>query len=287
VGARRQVDAAGPILVVCLSYQAFVVAVALIGPVIAPIDPNLIVPTERLLPPAATHPLGTDDLGRDVLSRLIAGARVSLPVGATVMLISVGLGSVLGLVSGWYERFDAVIMRILDAVLAVPRLLVAIALLMILGPGLMSIVIALTFSSVPRVARVMRSSVLVIRRQPFIEASRALGQTDVGILRDRVLPHALPSLIPQASFIVATAIAAEAALAFIGARGSTDGTSWGSLLRDGQRLLAGAWWVALAPGAALFLTILALNISGEALRDRLDPRAVRIGAGPRSGRTTL
>jgi peptide/nickel transport system permease protein len=255
-----------------IAVLACVVAAALLAPVIAPIDPTLIAPAERLMPPSIGHALGTDDLGRDVLSRLIAGARVSLPVGFSVMLISAGAGTLLGVLAGWYRWADPVLMRALDGLMAVPGVLVAIAVVTALGQDTTSVVLALSVANTPIVSRVMRSTVLVIREQPYIEAAKALGQTDVGILWRRVLPNALPVLIVQASFIFASAIVAEAGLSFIGAGGDPEAPSWGSMLRDGQRLLGPASWVALAPGITLFVTVLAVNLCGDALRDQLDPR---------------
>jgi peptide/nickel transport system permease protein len=254
------------------AFVAVLALIALLSPLIVPHDPRFIDPSNRLQPPSIDHLFGTDELGRDIFSRLIDGGRISLLVGATVTLISATVGSLLGIVSGYYRRIDPIIMRVMDGFMAFPGVLLAIAVVITFGPRTSSVVIALALVYVPTVARLMRSTTLVIRELSYIESARAIGQTDLCILWRYVLANSLSPLIVQCTFIAAYAILAEASLAFLGAGGDPEAPSWGGMLRDGQRLLGRAWWIAVAPGTLLFLTVLALNVIGDALRDAFDPR---------------
>ena len=255
-----------------IAFVALVALAAVLSPLIVPHDPRFIDPAIRLQPPSVSHPLGTDELGRDVLSRLIDGGRVSLLVGAVVTFVSATFGALLGIVAGYYRRVDPVIMRVMDGFMAFPGVLLAIAVIISFGARTSSIVLALSLVYIPTVARLMRATTLVIRQLPYIESARSIGQTDIRILWRYVLANSVSPLIVQCTFIAAFAILAEASLAFLGAGGDPEAPSWGSMLRDGQRLLGPAWWIAVAPGTMLFLTVLALNLIGEALRDALDPR---------------
>jgi peptide/nickel transport system permease protein len=252
---------------------ALLVLMALAAPWIVPHDPKFIDPSIRLLGPGPGHRFGTDDFGRDVLSRVIYGARVSLLIGAGVTLFSAAIGSVLGLISGYYPRFDTPIMRIMDGMMAFPSILLAIAIMASLGPSTRNVFIALTVVYVPTIARLVRGSTLVLKQQPFVESARCIGMKDAGILARYVFPNALSPLIVQCTFVLAFAIISEASLSFLGAGVPPDEPSWGNMLRDGQKLIQRAWWMAIFPGIFLVITVLAFNILGDGLRDALDPRA--------------
>ena len=261
-----------PLALISIAFIAVVALAAILSPLIVPYDPRFIDPTIRLQPPSRDHWLGTDELGRDVLSRLIDGGRISLLVGSVVTLVSATVGTLFGIVAGYYRRIDPLIMRVMDGFMAFPGVLLAIAVVISFGPRTSSVILALTLVYIPTVARLMRSTTLVIRELPYIESARSIGQTDLRILWRYVLANSLSPLIVQCTFIAAYAILAEASLAFLGAGGDPSAPSWGGMLRDGQRLLGPAWWIAVAPGTLLFLTVLALNVIGDALRDALDPR---------------
>jgi peptide/nickel transport system permease protein len=183
------------------------------------------------------------------------------------------IGSVLGLISGYYPRFDTPIMRIMDGMMAFPSILLAIAIMASLGPSTRNVFIALTIVYVPTIARLVRGSTLVLKQQPFVESARCIGMKDVGILARYVFPNALSPLIVQCTFVLAFAIISEASLSFLGAGVPPDEPSWGNMLRDGQKLIQRAWWMAIFPGIFLVITVLAFNILGDGLRDALDPRA--------------
>jgi peptide/nickel transport system permease protein len=208
-----------------------------------------------------------------VLSRVIYGARVSLLIGAGVTLFSAIIGAVLGLVSGYYARFDTPIMRLMDGMMAFPSILLAIAIMASLGPSTRNVFIALTVVYVPTIARLVRGSTLVLKQQPFVESARSIGMRDHSILAKYVFPNALSPLIVQCTFVLAFAIISEASLSFLGAGVPPDQPSWGNMLRDGQKLIQRAWWMAIFPGIFLVITVLAFNILGDGLRDALDPRA--------------
>jgi peptide/nickel transport system permease protein len=251
------------------------VVVALLAPVLAPQDPTFLDPVIRLKGPSGNHPLGTDDAGRDVLSRVIYGARVSLLIGSTVTVAAALLGSILGLLSGYYDRLDTPIMRVMDGLMAFPSILLAIAIMASLGPSTLNVFIALVVVYTPTIARLVRGSTLSLRRQPYVESARAIGARDALILRRYIFANALSPLIVQCTFVVAFAIISEASLSFLGAGVNPETPTWGNMLRDGQRVLQRAWWLAVFPGCALVLTVLTLNLLGDGLRDALDPRARR------------
>lgn len=251
------------------------VLVALLAPVLAPQDPTFLDPVVRLQGPSDEYRLGTDDAGRDVLSRVIYGARVSLLIGVSVTLAVACFGSVLGLLSGYYDRLDMPIMRVMDGLMAFPSILLAIAIMASLGPSTLNVFIALTVVYTPSVARLVRGSTLSLRGQPYVESARAIGARDHLILRRYIFANALSPLIVQCTFVVAFAIISEASLSFLGAGVNPETPTWGNMLRDGQRVLQRAWWLSVFPGCALVLTVLTLNLLGDGLRDALDPRARR------------
>jgi ABC-type dipeptide/oligopeptide/nickel transport system permease subunit len=250
-----------------------VVLMAVFAPALAPYDPLKQDLSGLLAPPSAAHLLGTDNIGRDVLTRVIWGTRVSLIAG----LVSVGIGMVagclLGLAAGyWGGRLDDVAMRLVDAVLSFPALVLALALGAVLGAGLGGVLIALGVVYTPTFARLMRGQVLTLRTREYVMAARVLGGADWWILQRHVLPNAATPIVVQASLSIGFAILAEASLSFLGLGVQPPEPSWGSMINAGRGYLQQAPWIVFGPGAALFVTVLGLNFVGDALRDALDPR---------------
>ena len=270
----RQV-VANPITALSLGIVITAVVVALLAPWLATDDPNFATPAIRLQGPSSDHLLGTDALGRDVFSRLVYGARISLLIGIGVTLSAGLLGSALGLLSGYLDRFDSPIMRTMDGLMAFPSILLAIAIMASLGPSTVNVFVALTVVFTPTIARLVRSTTLVIRQQPYIESARSIGMRDTEIMGKYIFLNGLSPLIVQCTFVVALAIISESSLSFLGAGVPPETPTWGNMLRDGQSLLQQAWWVAVFPGIALFVTVLALNVFGDGLRDVFDPRTRR------------
>ncbi|HET8629542.1 MAG TPA: ABC transporter permease [Thermomicrobiales bacterium] len=265
LAANRAALASGVFLLV-------VVLLALLAPAIAPYDPQIVDPVHRLQGPSAAHLMGTDDLGRDVLTRALYGARVSLLVGASVTLVSAVLGSLIGLVAGYYPRVDTPLMRVMDGLMAFPSILLAIAIMASLGPRTVNVIAALAVVYTPRLARLVRGMALGIRGLPYVESARAIGATDALVLRRYIFLNALSPVIVQCTFTVAYAILTEASLSFLGAGVPPETPTWGNMLQDGERLITRAWWLSVLPGVALFLTVLTLTLLGDGLRDALDPR---------------
>lgn len=227
----------------------------------------------RLKPPSAQYWLGTDEFGRDIFARLIHGARVSLKVGLIAVGIAIVVGGFLGAIAGYYgDKLDNVIMRVMDIFLAVPSILLAIAIVSALGPNLLNLMIAVSISSIPRYARIVRASVLSIRDQEFVEAARAIGAGDARIIFRHIIPNSLAPVIVQGTLGVANAILSTAGLSFIGLGIQPPAPEWGSMLSGGRQYLRYAWWVTTFPGVAIMITILSLNLLGDGLRDALDPR---------------
>jgi len=268
--------------VLALAVLVLLLAAALFAPLIAPYDPNAQDLLLRLRPPAwqdggsGAHPLGTDQLGRDMLSRVIYGARVSLLVGAGAALLAGAIGTVVGLVSGYFGGWaDRVLMRLADIQLAFPALLLALAIVGFLGSGLWYVILVLGFTGWVSYARVVRSEVMSLRSRDFITEARAIGVTDATIMRRHLLPNVMAPLATIATLHVAAAVVAEASLSYLGLGVPKETVTWGSMLADGQLYLGTSWWVAVFPGIALMLTSLAINITGDALRDVADPKAYR------------
>lgn len=246
---------------------------AIAAPLAAPQDPFAQNLYERLQPPSLANPFGTDDFGRDVLSRVIHGARISLRVGITAVLIALVLGVPIGLVSGyWGGALDQVLMRAMDLMLAFPSILLAIAIVAILGPGLENAMLAVGVVAVPQYARLVRASALSVRGQDYVQAMHALGAGDFHILLFSVLPNCLTPLIVQSTLGLATAILDAAGLSFLGLGAQPPLPEWGAMLTGGRELVLRAPWVLTFPGVAIFLTVLAFNLLGDGLRDALDPR---------------
>ena len=262
---RRKIVLVGLILVVVTA------AVGILAPVIA-VNPTRMEVSARLQSPGLAHWFGTDDLGRDVFARVVYGARLSLVVGVAVVALALLVGLTAGLAAGYFRRLDNVIMRVMDGLMAFPAIILAIALMASLGPSVTNVIVAIGVVYMPRVARVVRGSVLVVRETAYVEAARALGVRDVGIILRHVLPNCLSPVIVQGSFVFAAAVLTEAALSFLGVGVPPYIPSWGNILSEGRLYLQQAPWLVLYPGAAIMITILGLNLLGDGLRDLLDPK---------------
>lgn len=258
-----------------LGILVILVLLALFADVIADYDTVVIKQNlaNRLKGPSAEHWLGTDEFGRDIFARLVHGARVSLKVGIIAVGISIVLGGILGALAGFYGgKIDNIIMRVMDVFLAVPSILLAIAIVSALGPSIINLMVAISISSVPRYARIVRASVLSIRDQEFVEAARAIGANNARIIFRHIIPNSLAPVIVQGTLGVASAILSTAGLSFIGLGIQPPAPEWGSMLSGGRQYLRYAWWVTTFPGVAIMITILSLNLLGDGLRDALDPR---------------
>jgi peptide/nickel transport system permease protein len=248
------------------------VLIAVLAPALARWDPQRLDVKARLAAPSEVHWMGTDDVGRDVWSRIIHGTRLSMIVGGAVVVLAFVAGLAFGLVGGYYRALDNVLMRIMDGLMAFPGIILAIALMASLGPSVINVVLALGIVQVPRVARIVRGSVLVIRETPYVEAALALGVSDRAVLCKHVLPNCLSPVIVQGTFIFAAAVLGEAALSFLGVGVPPQVPSWGNVLAEGRLYLQQAPWLTLFPGAAIMGCILGLNLFGDGLRDLLDPK---------------
>ncbi len=264
---RRKVAVAGFVILLLL------IAVALTAPVISSGNPNKVAPREALQEPSAAHWFGTDQYGRDMLTRVIYGTRISLLVGFISVSIAVVVGTTLGLTSGYYGRWvDTIVMRFVDIMLAFPGILLALALVSILGPSLTNLMIAVGVSSVPAYARLVRGSVLSAKENVYVEAARVVGCTDGMIMRRHVLPNVAAPVIVLATLGFATAILSAASLSFLGLGSQPPTPEWGRMLSEGRNYLREQWWIATFPGLAIMVTVLAMNLLGDGLRDTLDPR---------------
>lgn len=253
---------------------AVLIALALAAPWITG-DPFKLSPINRLRPPSAKWWFGTDQFGRDVFARTIHGSRVSLIVGISVALISSVIGMTVGLLCGYYRWVDAIVMRIMDGIMAIPPLLLAIALITLTRPGLAIVLAAVVIPDVPRIVRLTRSVVLGIRGQPYVESAIAGGTRSVKLLARHILPNTLAPLLVQATYIAAAAMLTEAGLSFLGAGVPPEIPSWGNIIAQNRTFFQIAPWTILIPGAFLAATVLAVNLLGDGLRDRLDPRLAR------------
>jgi peptide/nickel transport system permease protein len=257
-----------------------IVLMALLDETLAPEEPNAISVPDRLQAPSWAHPFGTDDLGRDIFSRVILGAGVSLRVGFLAVGIALVIGTAVGLLAGFYGRWvDDVLMRIMDMLFAFPAVLLAIAVLAVRGPGAGNTALAIGIVYIPVFARVTRASVLGVREEVYVRASRSVGASDWRILTRHILPNAAPPIIVQTSISLAFAVLAEAALSFLGLGTQPPHPSWGLMLAEGRGYIELAWWLAFFPGMAIFLTVLCFNLLGDGLRDALDPRQRTLMAG--------
>jgi peptide/nickel transport system permease protein len=265
---------------------ALVVAVAVLAPALGTVDPAQIDPTARNRKPGAegsvrnmdgtkttrTYVMGTDSLGRDVYSRVIYGARVSLLVGALVALISGAVGLVIGVTTGYLRWLDGIVMRVMDGLMSIPAILLAIGLMSLSRAGLRTVILAIVIPEVPRVVRLVRSVVLTIREEPYVEAAVALGARTPALLLRHVLPNTFAPLIVQATFVCASAILVEAILSFLGVGIPPETPTWGNIMAEGRTLFRILPHSILFPGVFLAITVLAVNMLGDGLRDTLDPR---------------
>jgi len=275
-----------PTVAIGVAILALILAMGLAAPLLTAIDPAQINPVYRNKKPGAeetvrsddgakttvTHWMGTDSLGRDVYSRVVYGARASLLVGAAVALISVGIGLVIGLVGGYIRWLDAIVMRVMDGLMAIPAILLAIAVVSLSKAGLVAVIIAIVIPEIPRVVRLVRSVVLSIREEPYVEAAIAVGTRTPLLLIRHVLPNTIAPLIVQATYIAASAILIEAILSFLGVGVPPETPTWGNIMAEGRTLFRIFPHNILYPGIFLALTVLAVNMLGDGLRDTLDPR---------------
>jgi peptide/nickel transport system permease protein len=280
---------ANPSVVLGGTVLAILVAIAILAPYLGTIDPTYLDPTYRNKPPLTertmitdegaevdlVHWMGTDTLGRDLYSRVLYGARVSLAVGLTVAILSIAIGLVIGLVSGYIRWLDTVVMRVMDGLMAIPPILLALALVALWGAGLLTVIIAITIPEVPRVVRLVRSVVLSVREEPYVEAAISVGTSVPKILVRHVLPNTIAPLIVQGTYVCASAILVEAILSFLGVGIPTDIPSWGNIMSEGRILFQVYPHNILFPGIFLAFAILAVNVLGDGLRDSLDPRLAK------------
>jgi peptide/nickel transport system permease protein len=264
--ARNRLAATGFSLILLILFAA------VFADVLSPHDPLTMIVADRMKPPSGAHLMGTDNFGRDIFSRVLHGARLSLEVGAAVMVFTVVVGVLLGLVSGYYPRLDNPIMRVMDAMMAFPAILFGIAIMAVLGPKTVNVVIALSVVYAPRTVRIVRASVLATKQLDYVEAVRAQAAGHLRILFRHILPNCLSPLVVQATFNFAYAVLAEASLSFVGAGAPPPTPSWGNILSEGRIYMQNAPWITIFPGVAIALTVLGLNLAGDGLRDILDPR---------------
>ena len=252
-----------------------IVLTAVFAPLIAPGDPQALNPIKRLRPPSQEFWFGTDMYGRDVFTRTIHGSRISLIVGSLVAFISVGCGLVIGLVTGYVRALDGIVMRIMDGLMAIPDILLAIAMMAIFRASISNVVIAVTVPQVPRVVRLVRAVVLTIRERPYIEAAHSIGTRFRRVLTKHLLPNTIAPLIVQVTYTGAAAVLTEAGLSFLGAGTPPNIPSWGNMMAEGRTFFQVAAWILLFPGLFLAVTVLAVNLLGDGLRDAFDPRLRR------------
>lgn len=265
----------GPLIAAAV--LAMIVIVTLISPWLAPFDPLEMNPMNRLQGPSDTNPLGTDPFGRDIYSRVLIGGRVSLLIGIGAAVVSVIIGLIIGLVAGFFRMADTIIMRVMDSLMAIPSILLAIALVALNGPSITSVIMAITIPEIPRVVRLVRSVVLTAREEPYVEAAIALGSSMPKVLFQHLMPNTMAPLIVQGTYILASAILTEAILSFLGAGVSTEIPTWGNIMAEGRQYFRIKPELILWPGLMLSLCILTINLLGDTARDMLDPRLKKRG----------
>lgn len=272
---RRSVLVRHPTMAFGGAMLIFMIACAVLAPWLFTGDPITFNPIDRLKPPGDDFWFGTDMFGRDIYSRTIYGTRISLVIGLTAAVLSVAFGLLIGLTAGYVRILDAILMRVMDGLMAIPGILLAIALVSLSGASLLTVTIAITIPEIPRVVRLVRAIVLSVREEPYVEAAVASGTRLHLILIRHILPNTIPPLIVQASYVCASAMLNEALLGFLGVGTPPEIPSWGNIMAEGRTYFQLAPWIIFFPGAALALTVLGVNVLGDGLRDTLDPRIAK------------
>ena len=273
--SRRRLFSRYPLMYIGGGLLLIMVFLAVFAPLLFTSDPIQMNPVERLKTPSLIHWFGTDMFGRDIYSRTVFGSRISLVVGLVAAVLSVILGLFIGLVTGYIRFLDAILMRIMDGLMAIPGILLAIALVSLSGASLITVTIAITIPEIPRVVRLVRSIVLSVREEPYVEAAIAAGTRLPLILSRHVLPNTIPPLIVQATYVCGSAMLTEAILSFLGAGTPPEVPSWGNIMAEGRLYFQIAPWIIFFPGITLAVTVLAVNVLGDGLRDTLDPRIAK------------
>ena len=273
--SRRRLFSRYPLMFIGGGLLLIMVFLAVFAPLLFTSDPIQMNPVERLKTPSLIHWFGTDMFGRDIYSRTVYGSRISLVVGLVAAVLSVILGLFIGLAAGYIRFLDAILMRIMDGLMAIPGILLAIALVSLSGASLITVTIAITIPEIPRVVRLVRSIVLSVREEPYVEAAIAAGTRLPLILSRHVLPNTIPPLIVQATYVCGSAMLTEAILSFLGAGTPPEVPSWGNIMAEGRLYFQIAPWIIFFPGITLAVTVLAVNVLGDGLRDTLDPRIAK------------
>jgi len=256
------------LIILCL-----LILTAIFAPWITQYNPVVIDPPQRTQPPSRDHWFGTDAFGRDIFTRVVYGARISLPVGLVAVSIAATVGAILGLISGYYGRFaDGIIMRFIDIMLAFPNIMLALVIVAILGPSIRNVMIAVGIGEIPRYTRLIRGQVLSARELLYVEAAKVVGVPTSKIMYRHILPNVVSPVVVLATLSVGSAILAAAGLSFLGLGAQPPRPEWGAMLADGRQFLSSHWWVATMPGIAIAITVLSINMLGDGLRDILDPR---------------
>ncbi|MCC8957396.1 ABC transporter permease [Bradyrhizobium sp. Pear77] len=264
--------ASTPIIAVATICLVLIILMAIFAPLLAPHDPLLLTPSQRLKPSSAQYLLGTDAYGRDLLSRVIYGARISLLIGLGAAVCSIAIGLLIGLVAGFFRWVDAVMMRVMDGLMAIPAILLAIAVVSLSGASIWTVMVAITIPEIPRVARLVRSVVLTAREEPYVEAAISLGSSLPKIMWRHLMPNTIAPLIVQGTYVCASAILTEAILSFLGAGISPETPTWGNIMAEGRAYFQVKPSLIFWPGLLLSIAILSVNLIGDAARDALDPR---------------
>ena len=271
----REFARRNPTVIIGLVVLALMVMIAVLAPLLAPSDPMELDPAQRLRAPSEENWFGTDHLGRDVYARTLYGARISLTVGLAVALVSTLIGLAIGLAAGYIRLFDAIVMRIMDGLMAIPGILLAIALMALFGSSVQNVIIAISVPEIPRVVRLVRAVVLTIREMPYVEAAVASGTRLPNILARHILPNTFAPLMVQATYVCASAVIVEALLSFLGAGTPPEIPSWGNMMAEGRVYFQIKPWLIFFPGVCLAIFVLTVNVLGDGLRDTLDPRLAR------------
>jgi peptide/nickel transport system permease protein len=273
----QQIIFSSPLVMIASVILAIIVLSAIFAPWVVPHDPVRLTPSVRLKPPSDTYWLGTDAFGSDLFSRIITGGRISLVVGVAAAVFAVAFGLLFGLLAGYIRWIDAVLMRMVDGLMAIPSILLAIAIVSLWGASLWTVLVAITIPEVPRVVRLVRSIVLSAREEPYVEAAIAAGSSTALIMRRHLVPNTIAPLIIQGTYICASAILTEAILSFLGAGINPETPSWGNIMAEGRIYFQINPGIVLWPGLVVSVAILSINLLGDAVRDALDPRMAKRG----------